>query len=78
MLGRVTFQKTCQSLAPSVRAASSSDRSMASKIGISSRTTNGSVTNNVASAMPAIAAPLYFYLAAGSVFSSCCSISAAS
>lgn len=52
MLGRVTFQKTCQSLAPSVRAASSSLMSMASKIGISSRTTNGSVTNSVASAIP--------------------------
>ncbi len=53
MLGSVTFQKTCQSLAPSVRAASSSDMSMASRMGISSRTTNGRVTKRVASAIPA-------------------------
>ncbi len=60
MLGSVTFQKTCQSLAPSVRAASSSDMSMASRIGISSRTTNGRVTNRVASAIPDKAMPTRF------------------
>mmetsp|Transcript_32048 Transcript_32048/g.81457 ORF Transcript_32048/g.81457 Transcript_32048/m.81457 type:complete len:305 (+) Transcript_32048:532-1446(+) len=52
MLGSVTFQNTCQSLAPSDRAASSCDRSMVSRMGMSSRTTKGSVTNMVASAMP--------------------------
>ena len=52
MFGRVTFQKTCQSEAPMVRAASSSARSMVSSIGISSRTTKGIVTKRVASAIP--------------------------
>lgn len=52
MLGRVTFQKTCQSEAPMVRAASSSARSMVSSIGMSSRTTKGMVTKRVASAIP--------------------------
>lgn len=53
MLGRVTFQKTCQSLAPMVRAASSSARSMVSRMGMSSLTTKGIVTNRVARAIPA-------------------------
>ena len=52
MFGRVTFQKTCQSEAPMVRAASSSARSMVSSIGMSSRTTKGIVTKRVASAIP--------------------------
>ena len=52
MFGRVTFQKTCQSEAPMVRAASSSAKSMVSRIGISSRTTKGMVTKRVARAIP--------------------------
>lgn len=59
MLGSVTFQNTSQSEAPSVRAASSSAMSMASRMGISSRTTNGNVTNSVASAMPAVTPPVF-------------------
>lgn len=52
MFGRVTFQKTCQSEAPMVRAASSSAKSMVSSMGISSRTTKGMVTKRVARAIP--------------------------
>ena len=52
MFGRVTFQKTCQSEAPMVRAASSSARSIVSSMGISSRTTKGMVTKRVAKAIP--------------------------
>ena len=43
---------TCQSLAPRLRAASSSATSICSRIGSSSRTTKGMVTKSVASAMP--------------------------
>lgn len=53
MLGRVTCQNTSQSVAPRVRAASSSAGSICSSTGMSSRTTKGSVTKSVASAMPA-------------------------
>ncbi len=53
MFGSVTFQKTCQSVAPMVLAASSSARSMVSSIGMSSRTTKGIVTKSVANAIPA-------------------------
>ena len=53
ILGSVTFQNTCRLLAPKVRAASSSAISIASSTGINSLTTNGIVTNNVASAIPA-------------------------
>lgn len=44
---------TCQSFAPSVLAASSCERSIVSKMGMSSRTTKGRVTNMVARAIPA-------------------------
>lgn len=53
MLGSVTFQKTSRLLAPRVSAASSSEKSIASSTGMSSRTTKGIVTKRVASAIPA-------------------------
>ena len=54
MLGSVTRQNTCSGFAPSVRAASSCAGSICSRVGMSSRTTNGIVTNIVASAMPVL------------------------
>src|SRR5262245_4079576 len=49
MFGSVTRQNICQPLAPRLRAASSSSGPIASSTGISSRATNGKVTNAVAS-----------------------------
>src|SRR5574343_1288298 len=54
-LGSVTYQNTCQPRAPSTTAASSSSRPCACSSGISSRATNGTVTNTVASTMPGTA-----------------------
>jgi hypothetical protein len=54
-LGSVTRQKICQPLAPSTRAASSCSMPCACISGISSRATNGKVTNTVASTMPGTA-----------------------
>ncbi|MNW14154.1 hypothetical protein D3C71_2123010 [compost metagenome] len=55
MLGRVTRKNMVQALAPSERAASSSSLPCCSISGINSRTTNGKVTNMVASTMPGVA-----------------------
>ena len=52
MFGSVTRQNVCKPLAPSSRAASSSSVPCACISGISSRATNGKVTNIVASTMP--------------------------
>ena len=52
MFGSVTYQNTCQPLAPSTTAASSSSRPCACISGISSRATNGNVTKIDASTMP--------------------------
>jgi hypothetical protein len=49
MFGTVTRQNSCHPLAPRLRAASSSSGPTASSTGISSRATNGNVTNAVAS-----------------------------
>src|SRR6185503_13128379 len=55
MLGSVTVRNICQPEAPSTSAASSSSRPCACIRGISSRATNGKVTNTVASTMPGTA-----------------------
>jgi hypothetical protein len=52
MLGSVTRKKVWKPEAPSVAAASSSPRPWSVINGISSRATNGKVTNIVASTMP--------------------------
>ena len=48
----MTRQKVCQGPAPSVEAACSWSSPISCSTGITSRTTNGSATNIVASAMP--------------------------
>ena len=55
MLGSVTVRKVCKPQAPSVSAASSSAVPCSCISGISSRATNGKVTNIVASTMPGTA-----------------------
>ena len=55
MLGSVTRQNICQPLAPRLTAAISSSAPIASITGISSRATNGSVTNVVARIRPGVA-----------------------
>ena len=55
MLGSVTRQKVCHPPAPSTIAASSSSVPCSCMSGISSRATNGAVTNVVASTMPGTA-----------------------
>ena len=55
MFGSVTRQKICQPLAPSVSAACSSSLPCACISGISSRATNGKVTNRLARMMPGTA-----------------------
>src|SRR5690606_24341711 len=52
IFGKVTCQNTCQPLAPSTTAASSSSLPCACINGMSSRATNGKVTKIVASKMP--------------------------
>ena len=54
-LGSVTRQKICQPEAPSTRAASSCSSPCACISGMSSRATNGKVTNTVASTIPGTA-----------------------
>lgn len=55
MFGSVTRKNVCQPEAPSTMAASSSSLPCACMSGISSRATNGNVTNTVASTMPGTA-----------------------
>ena len=55
IFGSVTRQNICQPFAPSATAASSASAPCSSITGISSRATNGNVTNSVASTMPGIA-----------------------
>ncbi len=55
MLGKVTFQKVCQPVAPSTMAACSSSLPCACISGISSRAMKGKVTKMVASTMPGTA-----------------------
>ena len=50
--GKVTRRKIVQGFAPSVIAASSSERSISRRTGITLRTTNGYVTNKSASTIP--------------------------
>src|SRR5438477_9146371 len=53
--GRVTRQKVCQPLAPSVSAACSCSEPVDSMTGTNSRATNGKVTKSVASTIPGTA-----------------------
>ena len=55
MFGSVTRKKVCSPVAPSTRAASSSCVPLASMTGMTSRATNGSETNTLASTMPGTA-----------------------
>ena len=55
MFGSVTRQNVCQPLAPSDTAACSSSVPCSCISGITSRATNGNVTNSVASTMPGTA-----------------------
>ena len=64
MLGRVTVRKAFQPVAPSVNAASSSAFPSCCMTGMSSRATNGQVTNIVASAMPGTAKMIWMWCAA--------------
>src|SRR4051812_11857656 len=64
MLGSVTRRKVCQPFAPRIIAASSWLVPWLSISGISSRATNGSVTNNVASAIPGTAQMMLIQCAA--------------
>ena len=52
MAGSVIFQKVCHGEAPSVEAACSCSSPISRSTGTTSRTTNGSETNTVASTMP--------------------------
>jgi hypothetical protein len=59
MFGSVTRQNVCQPLAPRLSAASSSSDPTASMTGMSSRATNGNVTNAVASTSPGSAKMIF-------------------
>ena len=63
-LGSVTVRKVVQPLAPSVSAASSSAFPCCCMSGMSSRATNGKVTNSVASTMPGTAKMIWTSCAA--------------
>ena len=54
-MGKVTRQKVCQPDAPSVAAACSCSSPTSASTGATSRTTKGSDTNTVASAIPGTA-----------------------
>ena len=59
MFGSVTRQNICQPFAPRLTAASSSSGPIASMTGISSRATNGNVTNAVARISPGVAKMIF-------------------